>query len=225
MPSNPRTPNLGLAALLDQAGCQRQELARAINRIGALAGVSLNLTGQAVSNWVSGANNPKAQVKPLLLAALSEKCGRPITHEEAGLSLPASDEGEQHLDNVEHLLTLGRADMDPSRRGVLAAGVFSAALTVPVFGAASEAHAHEPVSPGKATTRIGASQVASVRRTTSRIADILDEDGAGHARPMAAAYLVNTVAPWLRAQATGKVAADMRGAASDLTYLTGWMAM
>ncbi|MGG7569764.1 hypothetical protein [Streptomyces sirii] len=226
MSSNPRTPNLKLAALLDQAECQRQELARAINRISTSAGVPLHLTGQAVSNWVRGSNNPKDQVKPLLLAALSEKCGRPITHEEAGLTPPATAEGKQYLDTVEHLLNLGRAGMDPSRRGVLAAGVFSAALSVPVFGTAAEAHANEPVlPPGKSTTRIGASQVASVRRTTGRIADILDEDGAGHARPMAAAYLVNTVAPWLRAQAASRVAADVKAAASDLTYLTGWMAM
>ncbi len=60
---------------------------------------------------------------------------------------------------------------------------------------------------------------------TDRIADILDELGAGHARPMAAAFLVNTVAPYLRASATGPVRRDMLSAASDLTYLTGWMAM
>ncbi|MFJ2774771.1 hypothetical protein [Streptomyces sp. NPDC087300] len=224
MSSSPRTPNADLARLLDQAECQRQELARAVNRIGKLTGVQLNYSGNTVSMWLRG-HQPKRQVKPLVLAALSEKCGRPITHEEAGLTPPSSAEGEHHLDTVEQLLQLGRADMDPSRRGVLAAGVFSAALTVPVFGAAAGARADENVSPGKATTRIGASQVASVRRTTGRIADILDEDGAGHARPMAAAYLVNTVAPWLRAQAASQVASDMKAAASDLTYLTGWMAM
>ncbi|WP_367435270.1 hypothetical protein [Streptomyces celluloflavus] len=220
-----RTPNLKLSALLDQAGCQRQELASAINRIGNLAGMPLRLSGQTVSNWVNAGNQPKQQIRPLVLAALSEKCGRPITYEEAGIAPPVDAEGREHLDTVEELLNLGRTDMDPSRRGVLTAGVFSAALAVPVFGTAAEAHANEPVPPGKATTRIGASQVASVRRTTGRIADILDEDGAGHARPMAAAYLVNTVAPWLRAQATSQVAADMKAAASDLTYLTGWMAM
>ncbi|MGW2224570.1 hypothetical protein [Streptomyces formicae] len=224
MPSTSRTPNLKLSALLGQAGCQRQELARAINRVSVLAGIPPNLTGQAVSNWISGANRPKDQVKPLLLAALSEKCGRPISHEEAGLEVPVSAEGGQDLDVVEQLLNLGRADMDPSRRGVLAAGAFSAALAVPVFGGAY-AQADEPVVPGKATIHIGASQVASVRRTTGRIADILDEDGAGHARPMAAAYLVNTVAPWLRAQASVRVGNDMKSAASDLIYLTGWMAM
>ncbi|MGW6059620.1 hypothetical protein [Streptomyces sp. NPDC055189] len=218
----PRTPNTGLSALLDQAQCQRGELARAVNRIGSLAGMPLTYSGQSVSMWLAG-HQPKAQVRVIVVAALSEKLGRPVTHEEAGLTPAVSAEGSQHVDAVAELIDLGRADMDPSRRGVLAAGVFTAALAVPVFGSA--AHADEPVSPGKATTRIGASQVESVRRTTVRIADILDEDGAGHARPMAAAFLVNTVGPWMRAQASEKVAADMRAAASDLTYLTGWMAM
>ncbi|WP_394437610.1 hypothetical protein [Streptomyces sp. SGAir0957] len=224
MPSSPRTPNSSLSALLDQAQCQRQELASAVNRMGRLAGIPLNYSGHTVSMWLRG-HQPKWQVRPLVLAALSEKCGRPITHEEAGLTPPTSPSGHQDLDTVEQLLILGRADMDPSRRGVLAAGVFSAALAVPVFGSATQASAGEPVSTGKATARVGASQVASLRRTTGRIADILDEDGAGHARPMAAAYLVNTVAPWLRAQSTAAVANEMKAAASDLTYLTGWMAM
>ncbi|MEU0041342.1 hypothetical protein ABZ063_47325, partial [Streptomyces sp. NPDC006333] len=50
---------------------------------------------------------------------------------------------------------------------------------------------------------------------TKRIADILDEFGAGHARPMAAAFLVNTVGPWLRAQASEPVKQDMLAAASQ----------
>lgn len=223
MAGTPRTPNARLATLLDQGQCQREELARAVNRIGTLAGMPLTYSGQSVSMWLRG-HQPKQQVRAIVLAALSEKLGRPITHEEAGLTPATPCEGSQHPDTVEELIDLGRADMEPSRRGVLAAGVFTAALAVPVFGTAA-AHAGEPVSPGKATTRIGGSQVASVRRTTIRIADILDEDGAGHARPMAAAFLVNTVGPWMKAQASGEVAADMKAAASDLTYLTGWMAM
>ncbi|MEU1120693.1 MULTISPECIES: hypothetical protein [unclassified Streptomyces] len=217
-----RTPNTLLAALLDQAGCQREELARAVNRIADAHGIGLSYSGQSVSMWLRG-HQPKSQVRAIVVAALSEKLGRPVTHAEAGLTPAVSAEGLHAIDTVEDLVNLGRADMDPSRRGVLAAGVFSAALAVPAFGA-STAHA-DVVSPGKAATRIGHSQIASVRRTTTRIADILDEDGAGHARPMAAAYLVNTVGPWLRAQASGDVAAGIRAAASDLVYLTGWMAM
>jgi hypothetical protein len=60
---------------------------------------------------------------------------------------------------------------------------------------------------------------------TERIADILDVFGGGHARPMAAAFLVNTVSPYLRADSTTAVRSAMLSAASDLVYLTGWMAM
>lgn len=42
---------------------------------------------------------------------------------------------------------------------------------------------------------------------------------------MAAAFLVNTVAPYLSASAPEKVRKNMLSAASDLVYLTGWMAM
>jgi hypothetical protein len=42
---------------------------------------------------------------------------------------------------------------------------------------------------------------------------------------MAAAFLVNTVGPYLRAQASDNVRKDLLSAASDLVYLTGWMAM
>lgn len=42
---------------------------------------------------------------------------------------------------------------------------------------------------------------------------------------MAAAFLVNTVAPYLKADAAEDVHNDMLSAASDLTYPTGWMAM
>lgn len=115
--------------------------------------------------------------------------------------------------------------MDPSRRKLLATATrFSAALSVPAFQQTARA-ADGTASPAKAISRIGPSQVTGVRAMTERIADILDELGAGHARPMAAAFLVNTVGPWLRADATEPVRRDMLAAASDLTYLTGWMAM
>lgn len=107
-------------------------------------------------------------------------------------------------DAVEEWVDLGRADMDPSRRGVLAAGVFSAALALPGFSGPPYA-GERPVSPGRRTIRIGASHVRAVRTMTDRVAGILDELGAGHARPMAAAFLVNTVGPWLRAQASETV--------------------
>ncbi|UNO41610.1 hypothetical protein [Streptomyces sp. MST-110588] len=223
MATRKRTPNPALAGLLHQAKLTRTQLAQRVNRLGARAGLDLHYSQSSVSHRIAGAR-PKPEVRALIVEALSAQLGRPVTHAEAGLTAVPSVLGRGPAGTIEELVDLGRADMDPSRRGVLTAGVFSAALAVPGFSIPAHA-ADQPVSPGKQTVRIGASQVQAVRTMTERIADILDELGAGHARPMAAAFLVNTVGPWLRARASEQVRLDMLAAASDLTYLTGWMAM
>ncbi|MGW4228759.1 hypothetical protein ACWEF9_05630 [Streptomyces sp. NPDC004980] len=184
--------------------------------------MTLKYDHSAVSHWLSG-TQPRERVRRIILEVLERRIGRPLTYAEAGLQQPGRGEAPHDGDTVESLLDLGRSDMDPSRRGVLAVGMYSAALAVPLF--AGEAHAEERERATKPTGRIGPEEVATVRTMTDRIADILDELGGGHARPMAAAFLVNTVAPYLRASATAQVRSDMLSAASDLTYLTGWMAM
>ncbi|MCF6523637.1 hypothetical protein [Streptomyces sp. JJ36] len=216
-----RTRNASLARALDQAGWSRTQLARAVNRAGAEAGQPFHYDQSAVSHWIGG-TMPRPQVRPLIAEALSRRLGRPVTLAEIGLASPADDTTGSSGDTVADVLDLGRADMDPSRRGVLSAGLYSAALAVPLFhdlvGRA------EAVGTGR-TTHIGAGEVETVRAMTTKVADILDELGGGHARPMAAAFLVNTVGPYLKASAPEPVRRDMRAAASDLVYLTGWMAM
>lgn len=214
--------NSGLETLLEQARWSRTQFANAVNRIAAQIGISLKYDQSAVSHWVAG-TQPREQARPVIVEALERRLGRPVTYEEAGLRPPKGGRGSDSADTVESLLDLGKADMDPSRRGVLAVGLYSAALAVPLF--AGEARAAERERSTRPTTHVGAGEVATVRTMTDRIADILDELGGGHARPMAAAFLVNTVAPYLRASASEQVRKDMLSAASDLTYLTGWMAM
>ncbi|MCQ8769636.1 tetratricopeptide repeat protein [Streptomyces telluris] len=225
MVSRVRTPNEGLARLLNQARWSRAQFARIINRLGAEAGLALHYDQSAVSHWVRG-TTPQPPVRRLIVEAFSRKLHRTVTHAEAGLPLTPYDQPPPGVDTIEEIVDLGRADMDPSRRGVIAAAsLFSAALTVPLFATSAQAAAPAPVTPGKQTVRIGAGQVTTVRTMIDKIADILDDLGGAHARPMAAAFLVNTVVPWLRAEATAAVKRDMLAAASDLVYLTGWMAM
>lgn len=221
MARHSRTPNLHLDTLLEQAKWSRAQFASIINRMGAEAGLALKYGQPAVSQWVAG-HQPRTQVRALIVEAFERKLGRPVSYAEAGLTPPG---GVEKPDTVRDLVDLGRADMDPSRRRVIAAGVFSAALAIPLFPSLARADSPDPIRPGKATTRVGQAQVAAVQAMTDRIADILDELGAGHARPMAAAFLVNTVGPWLKAEAAAPVRRSMLAAASDLVYLTGWMAM
>ncbi|CAM5251185.1 Transcriptional regulator OS=Streptomyces fumanus OX=67302 GN=GCM10018772_08030 PE=4 SV=1 [Streptomyces fumanus] len=74
-------------------------------------------------------------------------------------------------------------------------------------------------------TRIGMNDVDMVVAMTERVSELDDEFGGRHARPMAASFMVNTVASYLRADAPENVRKAMLSAASDLLYLTGYMAV
>ncbi|KUM93150.1 hypothetical protein AQI88_28280 [Streptomyces cellostaticus] len=223
-------PNEGLARLLDEADWTYRQLSAAVNRIGAERGLLLTYDESSVKHWLNGAM-PRRNVRPVIVEALARRIGRPITLEEAGLGASPAMTGlevaapEHDLNTIEGLLDTGRADMDPSRRAVLTTALYSATLAVPGFGEADETLDRLEHQAAGRTVRIGPGDVAVVRSMTDKIADILDELGGAHARPMAAAFIVNSVASYLRADGPEAVKNDMRAAASDLVYLTGWMAM
>ncbi|WP_432003474.1 hypothetical protein [Streptomyces sioyaensis] len=214
-----RKPNLSLAALMREGQVGNAQLARTVNRVGAELGVTLHYDKTTVSHWLKG-SMPKAAARPAVVEGLARLLGRPVTSSEAGLG----DLGEPTpaADAVSGVVELGKADMAPSRRAVLGAGLYSATLAVPRF---EDVAGRTEAVPAGRTVRIGMSDVATVRTMTAKIADILDELGGGHARPMAAAFLVHTVGPYLRADGSEAARKAMRAAASDLVYLTGWMAM
>ncbi|WP_433891929.1 hypothetical protein [Streptomyces sp. CA-111067] len=216
-----RVPNRGLEGLYRETGWTLSQFAQEVNRVSTEQGRPLKYRAQSAHQWLDG-HLPRDEARPLVLEALARRLGRPVTRVEAGFPSTSSDGANDGCGMVEDLVTTGREDMDPSRRKVLAASLYAAALPVPVYANLVDR------ARGKATgrtTRIGGGEVATVRTMTERIADILDELGGGHARPMAAAFLVNTVGPYLRAQASEEVRKDLMSAVSDLVYLTGWMAM
>lgn len=200
-------------------GIGNAQLARAVNLAAAELGVTSHYDKSSVSHWLKG-SVPKKEARDAVAEALSRLLKRPVTRAEAGLG-ESADPGEP-ADIAAGVMDLGRADMDPSRRAVLGAGLYSAALVVPGFDAV--AGRAEATTAGR-TVRIGTGDVQTVRTMTENIADILDDLGGAHARPMAAAFLVNTVGPYLKAGGTEEARKAMRSAAADLVYLTGWMAM
>ncbi|WP_369390362.1 tetratricopeptide repeat protein [Streptomyces sp. CG1] len=215
-----REPNVALGRLLTESRWTQRQFARAVNRVGTETGTPLRYDESAVSHWLGG-TVPRAAVRACILEALSRCLGRPVTHAEAGLPVPR-DRTPTAADTVEGLVDLGRQDMDPSRRSVLGAGLFSVALTIPgwpdVIGRA------EAVQSGRAS-RIGMNEVDMVIAMTERVSELDDQFGGRHARPMAATFMVNTVASYLRAEAPEDVRKAMLSAASDLLYLTGYMAV
>ncbi|MEU2114122.1 tetratricopeptide repeat protein [Streptomyces sp. NPDC016459] len=215
------SPNESLARLHRETGWTLRQFAQEVNKLGTERGTPLKYREPSVHQWLAG-HMPKEAVRPLILEALARKLGRPITHSESGFPPPPAEESSALPSTVEGLLDLGRQDMDPSRRSVLGVGLFSVALTVPNWP--DVVGRMEAVQKGE-TQRIGMSDVQSVIAMTERLSDIDDQFGGRTARPMAAAYLVNTVAPYLRADAPENVRKAMMSAASDLSYLTGYMAV
>ncbi|MFJ2739308.1 tetratricopeptide repeat protein [Streptomyces sp. NPDC087440] len=215
-----RGPNAALSRLIGEARWTYRQFARAVNRVGTETGTPLRYDESAVSHWLTG-TAPRQAARTCILEALSRRLGRPVTHAEAGLPAPAAATTPA-ANAVEGLVDLGRQDMDPSRRRVLGAGLFSVALTIPgwqdVVGRA------EAVQSGR-TSRIGMAEVDTVTAMTEKVSDLDDQFGGRHARPMAAAFMVNTVAAYLRADAPAPVRQAMLSAASDLLYLTGYMAV
>ncbi|MFJ1599909.1 tetratricopeptide repeat protein [Streptomyces sp. NPDC088261] len=213
-------PNTGLERLYRESGWTLRQLAQEINRIGTERGTPLKYQEPSVHQWLKG-HMPKESVRPLILEAFARRLARPITHAEAGFPAPPK-ELISHPSTVDGLLDLGRQDMDPSRRSVMGAALFSVALAVPNWP--DVVGRMEMVGSGK-PLRIGMADVDMVIAMTDRISELDDQFGGRHARPMAAAFLVNTVAPYLRADAPEHVRKAMMSAASFLSYLTGWMAV
>ncbi|WP_225826042.1 tetratricopeptide repeat protein [Streptomyces naphthomycinicus] len=220
MAARARTPNHKLAVLYAESRWNLGEFARAVNRVGTETGRRLKYDESAVSHWLSG-TRPTAKFRPVVLEALARKLGRRITAFEAGFDDQPDIEPEA-TDTVAGLIDLGSMDMDPSRRGVLAGGLYSVARTIPGWPDVLSRFERIKTNPH---ARIGMAEVESVIAMTERISELDDQFGGRTARPMAAAFMVNNIAPHLQATASDSVRRAMLSAAADHLYLTGYMAV
>ncbi|GLF97481.1 tetratricopeptide repeat protein [Streptomyces yaizuensis] len=213
-----REPNTRLALLHREAGWTNSQFVMAVNRIGTERGTPTRYQHPSVSQWIGGLL-PKKETRPLILEALTRRLKRPITADNAGFP-PTVDADSPGI--TAGIIDLGSKDMLPSRRGITNATLFSVALTIPNW---QEIVGRMEKTQQGSTVRIGQSDVDSVIAMTERFSELDDQFGGRYARPSAAAFLVNIVAPYLRADAPDAVRRSMMAAASDLCYLTGYMAV
>ncbi|MFD5035064.1 tetratricopeptide repeat protein [Streptomyces sp. NPDC058220] len=214
-------PNTGLERLYRESGWTLRQCAQAVNRIGTERGTPTQYRAPSVHQWLSG-SVPREDVRPLILEAFARRLGRPLTLSDAGFPAPDGGTEVAPLSTVEGIIDLGRQDMDPSRRSVLGAALFSVALTVPDW---PDVVGRIEAAQSGTRTRIGMSDVQTVIAMTEQLSSMDDQFGGRTARPLAATFLVNTVAPFLRTDGPEDVRKAMMSAASDLCYLTGYMAV
>ncbi|MFF2716993.1 tetratricopeptide repeat protein [Streptomyces sp. NPDC058011] len=216
-------PNAGFDRLFRETGWTLRQCAQAVNRIGTERGTPKQYRAPSVHQWRSG-SVPREDARPLILEAFARKLGRPVAPSEAGFPVPTPKVGTEvePLSTVDGITDLGRLDMDPSRRSVLGVALFSVALAVPDW---PDVVGRMEAAQRGVRSRIGMSDVHTVAAMTEQLSSMDDQFGGRTARPLAAAFLVNTVAPFLRSSGPEDVRKAMMSAASDLCYLTGYMAV
>lgn len=220
MPKAPdqRSPNHRLLDRIAASGMSYDGVARAVVRIAAENGEALRTNKSAVAHWVAGVQ-PSERTAAYLAEALSRRAGRPVTPSQLGLSPVLGSEliGSQPIETA---VLLGRADIE--HRTFLATAVYTASdVAIPV------AYDHEPVArllrARTGHARVGAKEVAIVRRITRAFAAADEILGGGHGLSTVAAYLADTAAPMLSGRfANEKTRRDAFGAAAELSWLLGW---
>ncbi|QCX82800.1 hypothetical protein C9F11_46250 (plasmid) [Streptomyces sp. YIM 121038] len=219
-------PNGLLRHLVEEGGLSEAQLAAEIRRVAAEHGQQLACHQSSVSRWLSGVR-PRPPVDVFLLEALARRLGRPLTPAEAGLSKTVPDDiprGGRSWEAapVHTLFALLRADLDPARRRLLAADVYS--LTSLALPAPAGPHASSPAAAHRAPTPAPLPARAQQMDTMARhFADAAEAFGGGAVRTALAGYLAHPVNGWLNAPAPEPVHRHLLAAAARLTLLLGTM--
>ncbi|GAA1400282.1 Tat pathway signal protein [Kitasatospora putterlickiae] len=219
-----REPNRRLAAVIAEAGCTYEALAKAVRAIAAETGGSLRTSKAAVHQWVAAGAAPAGRTPAYIAEALSRKLNRTVTVAEIGLGHDPAEGAPSHgsmaHDPLATAADLGRLIM-LRRRDLLALTFSTAAVDLPLtydHGAASALL--RSLTAGR---RVGAHEVVTVRQFTEMFRATDERLGGGHGLVAVTSYLTDVVTPMLKGTfATADVRAAAFGAASELANLIGW---
>jgi hypothetical protein len=225
-----REGNARLAAVIAQAGLSHAQIARGFVRVAAEMGAQefASVGRSHVSHWVAG-TVPSGRGPSILCETLSRRLGRVVTLDEIGLTrdqAPAGDPMDWCGDTLTALTDLGRIAVDAERRRLLGAAAYSvAALSLPGARWWTDMAQRGGARGAGGTRGIGRGDVDAVYEMVSMFSQIDQRRGGGHARTAVVQYLTSDVVSYLRGRfPDDRVRRDMFSAASELAYLSGWMA-
>ncbi|WP_329021414.1 tetratricopeptide repeat protein [Streptomyces sp. NBC_00690] len=213
-----KNPNRQLAAVIEEAGCTYEALAREVRTVAAEAGEPLHTSRSAIHSWVAG-GTPAGKTAAYLAEALTRKAKRRVTTGEIGLGCGGTKE---HLgpDPLATAADLGRYVI-LRRRNFLNSAFATAAASLPL------AYDHDAVTTTlravRSVGRVGTEEIFTVRAVTETFRSADDKLGGGHGLSTVAVYLSDTVVPMLRAIFPSEsVRRAAFGAAAELACLVGW---
>lgn len=229
-----------LRALITEAGCTYETLARSINVIARENGdTHLRANRSSVAHWVAG-SVPARRTRGYLAEALSRLLGRTVTSAELGFG---GDEEREDLgltlseDPVRVLSDLTAADLD--RRAFLSTAAFSViALDAPLHAPPDPGHPAPRAGPEPESLRrtgrtrdprravlVGDGDVDAVHELTTALTAVDEKLGGEHGRGVVVTYLGQDVTALCRGPfADDGVRRRAFGAAAQVAYLAGWKA-
>ncbi|BBG20780.1 putative transcriptional regulator (plasmid) [Actinacidiphila reveromycinica] len=219
-----KRPNAKLRQALELSGMSRTEFARRVRAAALTWGephISPDATG--VRRWLDG-EIPRAPAPDIIADVISGEVGYRVTTYDLGLSdAPSTDRAILYNPSiavtVEAVADLGRADVD--RRSFLAAAPFTAVAAVgPSRDWLLSTLDQEPES----GPRVRFEDVTAVKNMFGEFQKMDVLGGGGSGRLILAAYVSTHVLPLLRRTYTDDVRRALCEAASEQTYLLGWMA-
>ncbi len=209
------SPNVRLRALLREANWTGEELARAVNAVGAEAGVKCHHNRSSVAHWLAG-RRPRHPNPALIAEALSRRLERTVVEHDAGLASEPPDA----VGSVLRLERLYGAAL--SRDSVAQTFVYSPSV-LPLRGWGGQSATVRTEQWQRRSAPPGADAVRSAWHMVRLFAAHLDLMGGGAARPALVGYLTQSVLPWLDEPGTGPaLRLDLLKVTGLLAYLAGF---
>lgn len=215
MPSK-RRPNPRLRTLLARSGWSGQNLADAVNAVGAENGLTLRYDRTSVAHWLSG-SRPPAGVTAVVAEAFTRRLGAHVSPSDTGLT--PNDATHESVGSPADVAThLGQLGCNDTEKSFVLYRVGDADLTKsansmgiwPPTGASQE-------QPGTAQIQVAESMLTVFSRTD-------DAFGGGMALPALSAYLAVDISPSLRAVTSPPaIRSRLFRVAARLAYVAGWM--
>jgi hypothetical protein len=228
---NAAAVNEQLAALVDEAGLSLRDLAREVNKTARRRGLRTRYDQTSAHYWIHGR---RPQDPDLLTAVLSDKLGRVITVEQAGLgeraprpSLAGSElvfapasalDAETAIKEVEkHMEQLNRRAMI---RGAVAATFTAAGLEALLGWQGSVARA----AGDGAQLHVGTADVHALAATSKHLMSLDGRCGGGAVRQAAESHLRYVALPLLHGSYSDATGRALFAAVAYLHNILGWTA-
>ncbi|MYW97938.1 hypothetical protein G3I59_46875 [Amycolatopsis rubida] len=206
-----------LRDLLDAGGWSFDCLARAVNKAGSEAGLSLRYDRTAVAHWLTG-TRPRGPVPALIAEVLTRRLGRPVALADLGMDLATAEQPAGSAGSgIAALTELVRTDLDLVGRRRLARSVYRLdVLVAPAWpeGGWEDRWQREP-DRDSARSSLDHHLIQAFVSANHRF-------GGGRGRSALTAYLADDVLPHLARLETGTAHRRLLGSALDLVLLIGF---